>query len=427
MYDVIVRNDKTGVETEWTANVVVNAGGQFTTPKYADIPGRENFKGTQWHTSQWRDDYDLTGKRVAMIGTGPSTAQVAPQIQPIVKELILYQRSATYVIPRNDNPQPTWRQLLFKWFPPALWLYHLWFYLSIETNKKTWLSGTQEQAQAQAYALAHLDRQIKDPVLREKLTPTHQFGCKRLLVLDDWYPIFNQPNVKLITDKPVRITEDSIISKPKTELPPQALEHEPVGAYAKSAVAPDSHELETKIDVLLWGTGFDMARQGGQFQIYGKDGVNLADIWGDTPKAYYAVAVHGFPNFMLMMGPNAANFWSNVSTLVEIQARYNVQMMRHIKKQCQKVGPYALDVSAEAQDSYNAWIQRNMGNIAIISPGCSNYYTSDKGEITYWNPFHGWYYAWRLLWPVFREYDVFTNARSKAANGYAQYGAVKID
>ena len=131
MYLVRVKNNKTDVETTWTANVIVDCGGQFWRPKYADIPGRENFKGTQWHTSQWRSDYDLTGKRVAMIGTGPSTAQVAPQIQPYVKELILYQRSATYVVPRNDHDQPTWRQTLFKWLPPLLWAYHLWWYLSV--------------------------------------------------------------------------------------------------------------------------------------------------------------------------------------------------------------------------------------------------------------------------------------------------------
>lgn len=136
MYTVLVQNTETGVETTWTANVVVHAGGQFWQPKYAEIPGRENFKGTQWHTSEWRSDYDLKGKRVAMIGTGPSTAQVAPRIQPLVEKLILYQRSATYVVPRNDTPQPAWKQFLFKWFPPLLWGYHLWWYFSVHRHPR---------------------------------------------------------------------------------------------------------------------------------------------------------------------------------------------------------------------------------------------------------------------------------------------------
>lgn len=131
MYTVRVKNTKTGIESTWTANVVVDAGGQFWRPKYANIPGKENFKGPQWHTSQWRSDLDLKDKRVAMIGTGPSTAQIAPQIQPLVRELILYQRSATYVVPRNDYSQPRWRQILFKWLPPFLWAYHVWWYLSV--------------------------------------------------------------------------------------------------------------------------------------------------------------------------------------------------------------------------------------------------------------------------------------------------------
>ena len=134
MYTLFMENTKTGVQTTWTANVVVDAGGQFWRPKYANIPGKEDFQGTQWHTSQWRSDFDLRGKRVAMIGTGPSTAQVAPQIQPLVKELILYQRSATYVVPRNDNPQPEWRLFLFKWFPILLWAYHWWFYFSVSLD-----------------------------------------------------------------------------------------------------------------------------------------------------------------------------------------------------------------------------------------------------------------------------------------------------
>ena len=130
-YTVILENNSTGERSTWLANVVVDAGGQFWAPKYAAIPGAESFKGAVWHTSQWRDDYDLRGKRVAMIGTGPSTAQVAPRIQPLVKELVLYQRSATYCMPRHDALQPGWKKFLFKWFPPLLWAYHLWYYFSV--------------------------------------------------------------------------------------------------------------------------------------------------------------------------------------------------------------------------------------------------------------------------------------------------------
>lgn len=130
-YNALVQDKATGRESQWTANVVINAGGQFSRAKYANIPGRDNFKGEQWHTSQWHEGLDVKGKRVALIGTGPSTAQVAPEIQPLVKELTLYQRSATYCVPRNDLPQPAWKQTLFKWFPFCLYFYHIWWYLTV--------------------------------------------------------------------------------------------------------------------------------------------------------------------------------------------------------------------------------------------------------------------------------------------------------
>lgn len=131
LWKVLTEDRVSGKRTLWLANVVVNAGGQFSRPKTANIPGKETFNRTQWHTAEWRGDFDLTGKRVAIIGTGPSTGQVAPRIQPIVKQLYIYQRSSTFVLPRNDGPIPAWKQLFFTLFRPALWLYHVWFWLAV--------------------------------------------------------------------------------------------------------------------------------------------------------------------------------------------------------------------------------------------------------------------------------------------------------
>jgi len=192
-----------------------------------------------------------------MIGTGPSTAQVAPKIQPIVKQLTLFQRSPTFVFPRRDEPIDPRLILLFTWFPPLLLFYHLYLYYGKEKSRPNQYSGTPEQAGAAKVALAHMHRQIQDPVLRAKLTPNHEFGCKRPLVLDDYYPTLEKPNVELITNKPVRITADSIISDPPSLLPKELLENEPDGAYDVPPVADDHKEVETKIDVLIWGTGID--------------------------------------------------------------------------------------------------------------------------------------------------------------------------
>jgi cation diffusion facilitator CzcD-associated flavoprotein CzcO len=274
-------------------------------------------------------------------------------------------------------------------------------------SKKMWLADTAENLQAKERALAFLEKQVEDPDTRKKLTPTTNFGCKRLLVLDDWYPIFNLPNVHLITDKPIRITEDGIISKPPTQLPISELKDQPTGAYSTNNVTEDAKELDTKIDVLIWGTGFDMAGQGSHFQVYGLNGILLEKQFGDRPQAFYSVAVANFPNFLMMLGPNSANFWSTLPVVIQIQAKYNAKVIKRIKQKSQKKA-YAMSVTMEAQNEFNKWINENMDGIALASPGCSNYYTNSKGEVTYHSPMHSWTYAWRLKWPNMNNYTIIS-------------------
>lgn len=153
--------------------------------------------------------------------------------------------------------------------------------------------------------------------------------------------------------------------------------------------------------------GFDTTKQGGHFQVYGVDGINLEKIWGETPSAYYSVGVSKFPNFMMLMGPNGANFWSNLTTLVQIQANYNCQLVNHLKKKNEK-GPYALYVDEDAQSAYNKFIKdkKTMGPIAVLAPGCKNFYTNSKGEATFWNPLHGYVYGWRMRKPNYKDYVI---------------------
>ncbi|KEF54940.1 uncharacterized protein A1O9_09383 [Exophiala aquamarina CBS 119918] len=378
LWEVVTENTASKIRKTYLANVLVSAVGQFTRPKYANIPGFENFKGTVWHTAEWNHDYDLTGKRVAIIGTGPSTAQVAPAIQPIVKKLTLYQRSPTYVLPRGDAPISKKWIALFTWFPGILWLYHWWLCFKKERTRQTWYSGTESQARARDRALSHLHAQVSDPALREKLTPNHEYGCKRPLLLDDYYPTLGKPNVELITDKPVRFTENSIISQP----------------------------VETEIDVLIWGTGFEMRDMGGNFAAYGVNGIKLQDMWGEKPEAYYGVCTTNFPNFFVMFGPNSAAPWANLCTVFGVQAQYNVKMIKHLKQQNRKRANerYAIMVDAGVQRRFNDWIQANMGPLSIVSPNCSNYYINSKGHITFNWPFYGWYYRWCLWSPNFKDY-----------------------
>jgi cation diffusion facilitator CzcD-associated flavoprotein CzcO len=306
LWEIKIENQVTGIKTKWIANVLFDNGGGFHRPKYAAIPGRDTFKGEQWHTGQWRTDIDLTGKRVAIIGTGPSAAQVGPKIQPIVEKLHMYQRSCGHVLPRNNHVIPIWKKLLFSCLYPVLWLYHVsWVVvvsaalphktgllepsltcLQFDRDRQMWMSGADKNQAMHEACIQFLEREVKDPIIREKLCPTTEFGCKRVLYLDDWYSMFNQPNVELVTEKPIRITERGIVSKTPHALSAKDLAGQPVGAYEQKSKEPDVEEVEREIDVLIWGTGFDMNDSGGHFQIYGKGGINLSHTWRDYPETY---------------------------------------------------------------------------------------------------------------------------------------------
>lgn len=135
LWEILVEDRQTNVQTKWMANVLFDNGGGFHRPKYSDIPGRDDFGGKQIHTALWPDDVDLRGKRVALIGTGPSAAQVAPKIQPLVKQLYVFQRSSGHVLPRNNYTVPTWMKLVFEWCYPLLWAYHVWWFLFVSDHR----------------------------------------------------------------------------------------------------------------------------------------------------------------------------------------------------------------------------------------------------------------------------------------------------
>ncbi|CAG9975613.1 unnamed protein product [Clonostachys byssicola] len=400
LWEILVQSKKTGEKVKWIANVLFDNGGGFHRPKYAKIPGRDIFRGEQWHTSEWPQNVDLTGKRVALIGTGPSAAQVAPKIQPVVDKLYMYQRSSGHVLPRQNFEFPSWVKTLFSWCYPLLWLYHVSYFVSFDRNKDMWISGTKMNQDFHDACITFLEDQVKDPVTREKLRPTTEFACKRVLFLDDWYSMYNESNVELITEKPLRITERGIVSKSVVALRADDLAPEPIGSYEhKVPVKNESmDEIERPIDVLIWGTGFDMNDSGGHFEIFGLQGKNLSQLWRDYPKTYWGnfspshtwkheltkctgVAVTQFPNLFLTLGPNSTNYWSNLTTVVDIQTDYHYKMVKRIKKECRK-GPYALFPNQEISDNYNNWLKNNRGSPSFLSGNCATYHKAGSNLLS---------------------------------------------
>lgn len=255
LWNVGVRNEATGEMHYYTAPVVISAIGQLNRPKRARIPGAESFTGPQFHTAEWDHSVDLTGKRVAIIGTGPSAGQVVPSIAPQVESLHVYQRSPPHILPRQDYQFSTMMKAIFRWVPLVQWFHHLYLYIDQELMPyRSVHLPSKENELATLGAKMHMESQIppQRQDLREKLTPNYAFGCKRPLFLDNYYPAFLRDNVTLTTSAPLKITADSIITA----------------------------EGEDKIDVIIWATGFLTQDMLGHVDIRGHQGVSLRSQWG---------------------------------------------------------------------------------------------------------------------------------------------------
>jgi cation diffusion facilitator CzcD-associated flavoprotein CzcO len=304
LWTVITEDVNTKQRTRWTANVVIHATGLFNRGKIPAIPGASKFKGQSWHTVDWPKDADIAGKRVAVIGTGPSSAQVIPAIQPLVKSLTVYQRGPTYCLPRVDYAYTRLHRFLFNYIPLVHLFYCLYLYYYSEIYSfKAFRPGNKIAKSMDEAGIKHLEAQVKDPVLRQKLRPSGRFGCKRAFFLDDYYPALQQPNVELITDPPVEIDESGIISKP-VRLVSQAeknkIKHESDATNSDAVIVEaldldtyeasptsSSEEKHTEVDVLIWGTGFVVQEWGTVYEIRGRGGKTLGEHWGQDCLTLY--------------------------------------------------------------------------------------------------------------------------------------------
>lgn len=302
LWTVTTEERHTKKRTHWKANVVCHATGLFNRGKIPAIPGASGFKGRAWHTAEWPENADLVGKRVAVIGTGPSAAQVIPSIQPIVKSLTIYQRSPPYCLPRNDYAYSPLQRFIFKWVPFAHYFYCLYMNWSASRIAfKAFRPGSGVSEIMEEVGRQHLESQVQDPILRERLRPLGRFGCKRPLFLDDYYPALCQPNVELITDPPIEITETGIISKPVLQLTKREMNKveaecdlvhsnevmiEGLGLENYKPTA-NGEERHVEADVLIWGTGFVVQDWGTVYEVVGRRGLTLGEHWGEDCYTLY--------------------------------------------------------------------------------------------------------------------------------------------
>jgi cation diffusion facilitator CzcD-associated flavoprotein CzcO len=332
------------------ARVVFSGVGGLVDPKAPDIAGLATFAGKTMHTARWDHEYDLRGKRVAVIGTGASAVQVVPAIAPDVAQLTVFQRTPAWVVPKRDYEIGARAKARFRKHPWMLKARRLLLYwLSEVMGPMVFLDAPRLSRIGEGMSNRHLERSVRDPALREKLRPRFQFGCKRMLISDDYWPTFERPNVELVTE-------------PIVEIRPHAV------------VTQDGREHA--IDVLVLATGFALNIATAPFPIAGRGGRSLAEAWQHGAVAYKGVTVAGFPNWFILMGPNTGPGHTSVLVFTEAQIGYALQA---VERMIADPTLRAVEVRQEVQDRYNAGIQGRM-KYMVWSTGCSSWYLSPDGE-----------------------------------------------
>lgn len=331
------------------ARVVVSGVGGLVDPKSPDIPGLASFAGKTMHTARWDHDWVLAGKRVAVIGTGASAVQVVPAIAPAVGRLTVFQRTPAWIMPKRDHAIGARARALFRARPWTMKARRALLYALSELMGPVvfldapWLSRIGERLSER-----HLRACVRDPVLRDELRPRFQFGCKRVLISDDYWPTFERPNVELVTE---RITE--------------------VRPHAVATADGREHP----IDVLVLATGFALNIASAPFPIHGRDGRTLDREWDAGAVAYKGVTIAGFPNWFVLMGPNTGPGHTSVLVYTESQIRYALQAIRRM---IADPSLRSVEVRREVQDAYNAALRRRMKHM-VWSSGCTSWYLSADG------------------------------------------------
>jgi cation diffusion facilitator CzcD-associated flavoprotein CzcO len=358
------------------ARSVVSALGQLNLPNIPDFPGRERFAGHSFHSARWDHHCDLRGKRVAVIGNAASALQFIPHVAKEAAQLHIYQRSANYVIRRNDRAYRDWEKWLFRHLPLTQKLVRLLVYLRGE-----WLFyPVLRQGSSQLLRLwekwceDYRNEEIADPGLRAKLTPDYRLGCKRILISDDYYEAFNRGNVELVTSPITGIDEQGVTTE---------------------------DGVERAVDVIIYGTGFRTSEMHSAVDFHGVNGLSLQRAWRDGAEAYRGVCMHGFPNFFMLYGPNTNLGSNSIIFMVERQVAYAVDCIDKLLAHDLR----ALDINADVLRAYNDRMQGELAQTVWVS-NCESWYKNAAGKVVNNWPRSTLAYRWHMRSPDFADFDM---------------------
>ncbi len=350
-----IRISRQGVVSQLSARSLVLANGGLAEPKLPEIAGIERFAGKTFHSSRWDHDYELAGKRVAVIGTGASAIQFVPEIAPKVARLDVYQRTPNWIIPRPDRAYSQAEKSRFARWPLWRKLYRAMIYWGHEARVFGFVVQPAFMKLFQKVAEFHINRQVVDPTLKRKVTPGYLIGCKRILISNDWYPALGRRNVDLVDAPIAEIREHSIVTA-------------------------DGQERE--VDCLIFGTGFYATDNPIGAVVRGRGGRSLAQEWSGGEEAYLGTLVKGFPNLFLIVGPNTGVGHTSMVYIIESQVSLIRRLLAKLRGKAQ-----ALEIKAAVQDGFNHALQQRLETSAW-STGCNSWYKHRSGKIT-------------ALWPGF--------------------------
>lgn len=334
-------------------DAVVSGVGQLHKPVTPKFEGAESFAGPSFHSARWDHSVPLEGKRVAVIGNAASAVQFIPQIAPKVSRLTVFQRTPNWIVPKNDREFFAFEKWLGTKIPALTLLYR--FYIWLQGDGILYPLMTHQgmgwyRRLMQKRTLDYINAKIRDPELRRKLVPDYPMGAKRILFSDDFYAALDRENVEVVTNSIARI--------------------EPAGVATSDGRVHDA-------EVLIYATGFDSTTFLTPMRVTGRGGQVLNDLWErDGAEAYLGITHAGFPNFFMMYGPNTNLGHNSIVIMIESQTRYILSCLRALEARQAKW----LDVKADAQKNYNAWIQSRMSN-KIWSAVDKSWYKRD-GKVT---------------------------------------------
>ena len=380
-------------DSTYRARHLVGAVGPLCEPNLPDIEGIDSFAGKVMHSARWDNDYDFTGKRVAIIGTGASAIQIVPELAQTVGRLDVYQRTAPWIVPRTERPYSPIEHWAFKKIPAIQTASRAGIYTGNEFIAFGMTYAPAALKPVELVARANIFRGIRNRELRAKATPNFQIGCKRILRSNAWYPALDRSNVDLVTDPIAKVT--------------------PTGIVTKDGTARD-------VDVLIVATGFHVTDSPMFDKIVGVGGQSLAQVWDKIGmQGYKGSFVHGFPNMMLMVGPSTGLGHTSMVYMIESQLNYLVDYFKTARAQ----NADRIEVTEQSQRRYNAGIQHKLRSSVWVNGGCASWYKDINGNIT-------------ALWPGFtfnfrREtkkfdvaaYDVSRSESAPALHSVAATGA----